>query len=392
MQILDRATELRTNFRDFCENKIRPLAEEIEGSQIHHGVVELLAATGWHGLAIPREHGGMDLGHLARLISIEEVSRVSAAAGAALQSAQLGVAMIVNYGSPEQKERYLPDLAEGRRIASICITEPESGSHVLGMGTTARREGDEYVLNGRKWFIANSHVAHVHGVVAKTSDSGRRDSLTAFLVDADTPGCRAGVTHDITGLKGFNLGEVVFEDCRIPASAVVGGQGNGLEVGHRSITEAGKPNLTAVALGIHQAVLEDVTAYADQRQMYGKPLAALDSVRARIADIYTDLQLSRISAYQAADLLDHGQAADEWLLIAKLTATENAVTAARHGNAVLGARGGLSSFRMDRHLRDALLTLAPAGTSDVQRKRIADVALGRYNAPWYPSDAAPAPC
>ncbi|WP_017589467.1 acyl-CoA dehydrogenase family protein [Nocardiopsis ganjiahuensis] len=170
MSLLHRVEQIRAPYRDFCEKQIRDIAEEIENSDVHRGVIALLAATGWHGLTIPKQYGGLGANHLARSVSIEETSRLSAAAGASLQSAQLGVAMFVGYGSEEQKSRYLPDLASGKRIASICITEPESGSHILGMRCTARREGDSYVLNGRKWFIANSHVADVHGVVARTSE------------------------------------------------------------------------------------------------------------------------------------------------------------------------------------------------------------------------------
>lgn len=377
MSLLHRVEQIRATYRNFCEKQIRDIKDDIENSQVHRGVIDLLAASGWHGLTIPKQYGGLGLNHLARSISIEETSRVSAAAGASLQSAQLGVAMFVGYGTEEQKARYLPDLASGKRIASICITEPESGSHILGMRCTARREGDSYVLNGRKWFIANSHVADVHGVVARTSEGTGAEALSAFFVDADTAGCRPGVTHDTTGLHGFNLGEVVFEDCVVPASSLVGREGQGVEIAHRSITEAGKPNLTAVALGIHQAVLETVVDYANTRRMYDRPLASVESVRTRIADIYSTLQISRMMAYQSADLLDNGFPADEWLLTAKLTATENAVAAAQHGVGILGARGGIRSYGMDRHLRDALMTLAPAGTSDVQRKRIADFALGR---------------
>lgn len=391
MHGMDHAAHLRPMFRRFCEQQLRPIADDIEKTEINWESIKMLADTGWHGVAIPREYGGMGMGHLAKTLSIEEVSRISAAAGATLQSAQLGVAMVVNYGTEEQKHYYLPDFANGSRVISICITEPESGSHVLGMRTTARRDGDDYILNGRKWFIANSHVADVHGVVANTSGTSDRDSLTAFLVDADTPGCQAGIRHDTTGLRGFNLGEVVFEECRVPASAVVGKEGQGLEVGHRSITESGKPNLTAVALGIHQAVLDDLVSYTNERQMYGKSLADIDAVRGRIAEIYTNLQLSRISAYHGVDLLDQDQASDPWLLTAKLTATESAVSAARNAMSVLGARGGLHRYRMDRYLRDALLTLAPAGTSDVQRKRLADIAFGRYSTPWYSSEKSVSP-
>jgi len=377
-KIIDTADRARLPYQSFAREVISQLSDDIERSALHHGVVTELAKTGWHGMTIPTEYGGLGLGHLHRFLSIEEVARVSPAAGAALQSAQLGTAMFVLFGSEEQKRYWLPMLASGEHIASICITEKNSGSHILRMECTATEDGDFYILNGRKCFIANSHVATVHGTVARTKPGTAADALSAFIVPADTPGCHPGEIHEISGLRGFNLGEVLFDNCRVPKANLIGGHGNGVRVAHRSITTAGKPNLAAVAVGAHAKALDLVLPYSEERAMYGRPLHRLDAVRGRLSSIFTTLQHSRLVNYYACELLDANQPADFWLISGKLAATENAVQACTDGIGILGARGGVEGYQVERCLRDALLTLSPAGTSDVQRKRLADIVTGHY--------------
>ncbi|MBI1209221.1 MAG: acyl-CoA dehydrogenase [Azospirillum sp.] len=377
----ERHERIRGIARLFAEHDLQPLVPSLEsGPNVRWDLLGRLAATGWFGIAIPREFDGLGEGHLAKTLVIEELSRISAAAGITMQSAQLGSAIILGYANESQKRRFLPKLASGEMVATICVTEPDSGSHVAGMQTTAVRDGKDWILNGRKCFIANSHLASLHGVVARTGRGGK--GVTAFLVEADRPGVRPGIEHDTIGLRGFNLGEVVFEDCRIPASNVVGEIGQGLEVAHHAITRCGKPNLTAVALGIHQSILEDSIRFSSERSLYGKPLNALESARVRLADIYTDVHTGRLSAYHAVNLLDAGSPCDAELMMAKLVVCEGAARSARTAMDMMGARGCLRDYPAERRLRDILMTMPPAGTSDVHRKRIADIALGRYQVPW----------
>lgn len=357
--------------RSVAESEFLPVAAQIdEQGGIQYDMIEKLAATGWFGVCIPEQYGGLGLGHVAKSIFIEEVSRCSGAAGATLQSAQLGIPAILDFGSDQQKQRLLPKLASGELIASICVSEPESGSHLMAMQTTAVRDGAEYVLNGRKWFVANSHVANLHGVIARTGEGSRGFSF--FLVERDRPGFRAGVTHDAAGLRGLNFGEVIFEDCRIPASNLIGVEGQGMKIAHNSINNCGKANFAAVSLGIHQAVLDACVAYAEQRTMYGAPMSEMDSARSRVANIYMRLEMCRLAAYDAVSRLDRGEDAVTQLVLAKLANTEQAVESARQGVELLGARGILREFKLERYLRDAITCLMPAGTSDIQRKRLAD--------------------
>ncbi|CAB5670949.1 Acyl-CoA dehydrogenase, short-chain specific [Delftia tsuruhatensis] len=368
---------LRQKIAEYAKENILKIRNQIEDNEsIPQEIYQYLANSGWYGITIPEKYKGMEAGHLARFIAIEEISRISGAVGGCLQSAILGTAMVQNHGSAEQKDYWLPRFAQGKDIISICITEPNSGSHILGMNTTARREKDEYVLDGVKCWIANSHVASVHGVIAKTNNSSGK--LSAFLVEADRPGFRTGQANDNTGLRGLNLGEVIFENCRIPAINRVGDEGDGLKIAHSSITHYGKPNLTAVALGIHSAIMEDTIAYAKNRKIYGKSLANVESVRLKIASIYKNLHLARQSAYCAMKLLDANASADESIILAKLVGTELAFESAKAALDIFAARGGSRSIPIERYMRDLLMLFPPAGTSDVQLKRLAEIALKEY--------------
>lgn len=202
--------------------------------------------------------------------------------------------------------------------------------------------------------------------------------MSAFIVEADRPGVRPGKANDNTGLRGFNIGEVIFEDCRIPASNRLGEEGQGLEIAHRSITCYGKPNLTAVALGVHQSLFEQTKHYMNMRSLYGRPLATLESAKMKMANIYTNLSLSRQTAYWAMHLLDELGHADEEIIMAKLTGTEAAFDSAKLAMDIFAARGTNWTMRIERFLRDVLMVFPPAGTSDVHRKRLAEIALGNY--------------
>ena len=368
---------LREEIRKYAQEYFAATRDQIEEEESIPSVIyQRMAQLGWYGVAIPRSHQGMEAGHLARFLAIEEVSRVSGAIGGALQSAILGTAMVQYYGSQEQQDQWLPRFARGDDVISICITEQGSGSHILGMNACARIEGDEYVLNGTKCWIANSHIATVHGVLARTGDDST--GLSAFLVEADRPGVRPGLANDNTGLRGFNVGEVVFENCRIPLGNRIGAEGMGLEIAHRSITCYGKSNLTAVALGIHQALLDATLAYVRERSIYGKPLSELESVRVKLGSIYRNVTLARQAAYWAMHQLDACGVADESIILAKLAGTEWAFESAKLAMDIFAARGTSRSKGVERFVRDLLMVFPPAGTSDIHMKRLAEIALGDY--------------
>jgi alkylation response protein AidB-like acyl-CoA dehydrogenase len=332
-----------------------------------------IARQGWIGVTIGPRYGGMGLGHLAKTIIIEELSRVSGALGAMAQASMLGVAKILHFGTEEQKHRWLPGVAAGHYLPTIAVTEQASGGHVLGMTSSARQEGDEYVLNGRKVFVGNSHIGHLHGVVARTGPGS--GGLSAFLVEADRPGFYLSDYRPTMGLNGFSFGELIFENCRVPAANRLGAEGEGLSVAYSSSILYGRLNLAAVSLGIHQALLEETLQFVSSRWHGGVALSNDPTVRQKLGAMQASLMTARVLAYHASHLLDEGVPCDAYLMNAKLQNVELSLDSARTAMEVHAAHGLSADRRLERLVRDAYHIYAPAGTSDVQRLRLAEVAL-----------------
>lgn len=366
--------QLRENVRRFAESQVAPRVEQMERTGAIETVLPAeIARQGWIGVTIGEAYGGMAAGHLAKTIIVEELSRVSAAMGAMAQASQLGVAKIIHFGTEDQKRRWLPKIAAGDCLPTIAVTETASGGHVLGMETTALRDGDDYVLNGAKVYVGNSHVAHLHGVVARTGTGSR--GLSAFIVEADRPGLTVAPHPATLGLHGFSFGELVFNDCRIPASNRLGAEGDGKDVAYSSSILYGRPNLTAVALGLHQAIMETTIDLCRERTRYGKPLHELPTVKDKLGRMQSRLMTARLTAYHAAMLLDQGVPCDPELMHAKLVA-ETTLDSARTAMEIHGAAGLVNDRPIGRYVRDAHHIYAPAGTSDIQALRLAEFALG----------------
>ncbi|MFC5906140.1 acyl-CoA dehydrogenase family protein [Streptacidiphilus monticola] len=372
---------LRDEVRRFAEHQVRPLIPDMEADRgVQYELSRLIARQGWIAVTVGREYGGMALGHVGKTVVIEELSRVSGAMGAMAQASQLGVAKILHFGSEEQKSRWLPRIASGDCLPTIAVTEPDSGGHVLAMQASARREGDEYVLNGSKVFVGNSHVGDLHGVVVRTGEGS--SGLSAFLVEADRPGFRLGAHRPSMGLHGFSFGELIFENCRIPATNLLGKEGDGLAVAYSSSILYGRANLGAVALGIHQALVEDTAEFVAKRHLYGAPLAELGAVQQKLGAMQSRLMTARLALYHATHLLDRGLPCDAELQNAKLVNVEYALDSARQAMEIHGACGLFPDRPVERYVRDAFHIFAPAGTSDVQRLRLAEFALGRNRGQW----------
>ncbi|MCH7230608.1 acyl-CoA dehydrogenase family protein [Glycomyces sp. L485] len=377
----DQHDALRSAVRDFAEREVRPRIPEMENKKaVHRRLSRMIARQGWIGVTVGREYGGMGMGHLAKTIIIEELSRVSGAMGAMVQASQLGVAKILHFGNEVQKKTWLPAIASGRCLPTIAVTETVSGGHVLGMQTTAVRDGSDYILNGHKVFVGNSHVGDLHGVVVRTGPGSK--GLSAFLVESDRPGFALAPQQSTMGLHGFSFGELLFENCRVPATNMLSTEGDGLSVAYSSSILYGRSNLTAVSLGIHQAILEATVKYASERTLYGKPISELDNIKQKIGQIQSRLMTARITAYHAVHLLDKGLPCDVELMNAKLVNVESALDSAREAMEIHAAAGLSTDRPIERYLRDAFHIFAPAGTSDVQRLRLAEEALGRSRGQW----------
>lgn len=379
--LAERHHELRAAVRGFAESKVAPRVTDMERTGgIETELASAIARQGWIGVTVDKAYGGMGAGHLAKTVIIEELSRVSGAIGAMVQASQLGVAKIIHFGSERQKRMWLPRVADGSCLPTIAVTEPEAGSHVLGMQMTARREGHHYVLNGRKIYIGNSHIGHLHGVVARTGEGSA--GLTAFLVEADRPGLVLPAPGRTLGLHGFSFGELHFHDCRIPVSNRLGREGDGRDVAYSSSMLYGRPNLTAVALGINQAILDETIRFTTERHRYEEPLHNLPTIRLKIGQMQSRLMTARLAAYHAAHLLDAGQPCDAELMNAKLINAEWAIDSARAAMEIHAAAGLFTDRPIERYVRDAFHIVAPAGTSDIQLLRLGEVALGLDKGQW----------
>jgi len=362
---------LRQAAREFAETHVAPLVPVMEREdRFPRELVAKMGEAGLLGVTILPEYGGTGLGHLARMLVLEEVGAVSAAVAMMLQVCHLGIDPIVSGGSPEQKQRYLPGLATGGHVATVAVTEATGGSDPTSIQTTYRRETRDgrsgWVLDGRKVFITNAHLADVVVVLAREAGS-EPARFSTFIVEAGTPGFRPGREEHKVGLKGCNTGELVMEDCFVPEGALLGPEGEGLRLALRAIAEVGRAGMAGCGLGLIRACLESAAQFAAKRQLYGKPINRLPAVQTKLADIALALETSRLLAYRAAWLKDQGVRCETEMAMAKYHATESAVTAAKLAAEVHGAYGYMMEYATQRYLRDAQLFLPSAGTSDIMR-------------------------
>jgi acyl-CoA dehydrogenase len=379
--------ELVAEVRAFAEAEVAPRAEAMDASgEVNHDLARLIAARGWMGVTVPSGFGGMDAGHVAKTVIIHELSKTSAAAGAIAQASMLGAAGLIHLGTTEQRDTWLPAVAAGTVLPTIAVTEEESGGHVLGMRTQARRVSRKWwEITGRKVHVGNAHVGGLHTVVARTGDGP--GGLTAFLVEHDRPGLTLLPHRPAMGLRGFSTGELHLNTVRIPTANVLGGEGEGLTYAYSSSVLYGRPNLTAVALGVLDAALHDTTAFVRQRHRYGKALADLPAVRQKVARMEAAARTARLTAYHAVDLLDRGEPCDVDLIHAKLTTVDAAIDTTRLALDIHGAAG--LQLPVNRYYRDAPCLNPPAGTADIQLHRLAEHTLGPRRSQWSTRYATP---
>jgi alkylation response protein AidB-like acyl-CoA dehydrogenase len=340
---------------------------------------EVLADTKLIGVMIPRALGGLGLDCLSRLHSVVEATRLSPEIGAFLQIAQLGNATLLDFGNEAQRRNWLPRLASGERICTLCITEEESGSNLAGCTTRYRRTGSGFVLNGEKWMIGNAPVADAHVVLARDEDSA---NLSMFLVDSTAGGVDNDRAHASRGLRGFPFGGVKLTEAAVPLENLIGQPGQGQQLAHQVIGRHGRLSLTGLALGIHQRIFDVVCDFASQRRLYGNPLSELPDVRTRIFQIFSNLEQARSVALRAADEERRSGRSGVLLALAKHVNSDLACKSALLGMEVFGGRANLEEFEIGQLLLDATMTLAPSGTPDILKKRIVEDVLGERPIRW----------
>jgi alkylation response protein AidB-like acyl-CoA dehydrogenase len=361
--------------REFAENRVAPFVPEMEKtSKVPPGLVKALAEAEMMAITIPEEYGGLGLGFVARMIALEEISRISVATAMMLQVFALGIDPIVRFGTAEQKKQYLPKLATGERLASVAVTEPTGGSDPTGGRTTYSKDGASYVVTGRKCFITNAHIADVVTVLAK--DENDPKAFSALIIEKGTEGFKATHEEHKVGMKGCNTGELSLEKCRVPAENLLGQEGKGLRVSMTAIGDVGRGGMVGCALGLHAACLEASVKFAKERILYGKPISQLQAIQMKLAEMKIDLEAGRLLAYRAAAMQDRGEPSSNEFAVAKYFTTEVAQKAAKMAVDIHGGYGCMEEYAVTRYLRDAFVLGPSAGTSDIMKVIVARWVLG----------------
>jgi len=360
--------------REFAETKVAPKIEEMEETgQVNMDVVKALGEAEMMAITIPEEYGGLGLGYTARLIALEEIGKVSCATAMMLQVFALGIEPIIKFGSEEQKKKYLPGLATGERLATVGVTEPTGGSDPTGGRTVYKKDGDDYIINGRKCFITNSHIADTITVLAKDDEDPK--AFSTFIVEKGMEGFRPAHEEHKVGMRGCNTGELIFENCRVPRENLLGVEGKGLRVAMSAIGDVGRGGMVGCSLGVLAACLEEAVKFASERILYGKPIIKLQTIQNKIAEMKLDLEAGRLLGYRAAALQDQGVRCDLEFAMAKYYTAESAQKAAKMAADIHGGYGCMNEFAITRYLRDSFVLGPSAGTSDIMKVIIARSAM-----------------
>ena len=369
---------VRKTVREFAEREIAPVAREYDAKgEFPAKTVVQMGELGLLGMIAPAEYGGTGASALELAVAVEEVARVDGAHAlimAAHNSLCTGNILIA--GTEEQKRRFIPDLAAGRKIGAWGLTEPSVGSDAAGMKTTAKRDGSHYVLDGAKNFCTNAPVAGTFVITAKTDPAKGARGISAFIVEKGTPGLHIGKVEDKLGMRGSATSQVLLEDCRVPAENLLGEEGDGF-VNALKTLDGGRISIGALGVGIAQGAFEESVAYAKERQQFGRPIADFQGIQWKLADMAMRTEAARMLVYHAAWLKDQGRPHKTEAAMGKLYASEAAMWVTTQGIQVHGGYGYIKDYPVERMFRDAKLCEIGEGTSEIQRLVIARELLNR---------------
>jgi alkylation response protein AidB-like acyl-CoA dehydrogenase len=355
---------------EFGEREIVPVAAELdEKEQYPRETLAKMGELGLLGLLVPEEYGGAGASTLDYVLAMEEISWADASHSVVVSvNNSLVCEPIVRFGTSEQKQQYLPALAAGRYVGAYCLSEPTSGSDASNMSTSARRHGNEWVLNGTKSWITNGGEAGLYLVYAlsNTSVTSKSRGITAFLIPADTPGLRAGAKERKLGIRASSTTQIFFEDCRVPESAVIGNVDEGFRIAMATL-DGGRIGIGAQALGIAQRAFDESVRYAKEREAFGHPIADFQGLQWRLADMATRIESARLLVYRAARMKDAGLNFSKEASMAKLSASETAMFCAHAAVQMFGGYGFVRDYPVEKLFRDAKITEIYEGTSEIQR-------------------------
>ena len=363
---------IRETARKFAKERVAPgTIERDEREEFPKAIVKELAELGFMGMMVPEEWGGAGLDALSYALAVEEISKVDASVGVIMSVNNSLVCFGLNKeGSQLQKERFLRDLASGRKLGAFALSEPEAGSDASNQRTTAVRDGDSYILNGVKNWITNGSTADIVLVMAATDKAKGAKGISTFILEKGTPGFTVGKKERKLGIRSSDTVSLSLTDCRIPAANRVGEEGGGFKFAMKTL-EGGRIGIAAQALGIAQACLDASTRYAKERKAFDHPIAELQAIQIKIADKATSVEAARMLVYRAAFLKDSGSPFGPEAAMAKLFASKIAVQAALEAIQIHGGYGYVREYLVERYLRDAKITEIYEGTSEIQKIVIA---------------------
>ncbi len=365
--------------KDFVDNEVDPVAHIIEEEdRIPEEIVKKSKEMGLFGLSIPEEYGGAGIGMVGKCLIYEQIGRTSNGF-TTLIGAHTGIGSvgIVEMGTEEQKNKYLPDMASGDRIGAFALTEPDAGSDAASLKTTAVRKGDKYILNGTKIFITNATEADIFLVMAMTDKSKGAKGITSFIVERGFPGFSVGTVEKKMGLRGSHTAELIMEDCEVPAENVLGREGQGY-VNALKILANGRAGLAARNLGSMQKLLELCVRYSQERIQFGKPIGSFQAVQHMLADMEVDIEATRSLTYRVAWMVDQGMNVIKEAAVLKYFGSEAYCRVADRAVQVYGGAGYIKDFPIERYYRDARIARIYEGTSEIQKNIIAAQLFKEY--------------
>jgi len=357
--------------RQIAEEKIKPVREELdEKEEFPWEIMKVLAQSDLFGLFVPEQYGGLGKGCLELCIAVEELSRACLGVATTYAANALGTYPILLYGSEEQKNKYLPDIAGGKRLVAFGLTEPNAGSDAAGIQTTAKLDGNEYILNGTKQWITNGGEADIYAIIAMTDKSKGARGATAFIVEKGTPGFQYGKKEKKMGIRCSSTRELIFDNCRVPRENTIGKEGLGFIIAMKTLDNA-RAGVGAQGVGIAQGAFEEAFSFARKRIQFGHPIVSFQAVQHMLADMATEIEAARALVYSVARFADTGvKDFTKDSAMAKVFATDMAMRVTTNAVQVMGGSGYMREYPVEKMMRDAKILQIYEGTNQIQRNVI----------------------
>lgn len=370
--LTDEQKAIKDLAREIADEKVLPVRAELdEKEEFPYEIMKVLADVGLFGVYIPEEYGGSSGGCLELCLVTEELSRVCSGVAVSYAASALGCYPILLFGSEEQKKKFIPDIASGKKLAAFALTEPNAGSDAGGIQTTATLDGNYYVLNGTKQWITNGGEAEIYSVIVMTDKTRGARGASAFIVEKGTPGFEFGKKEKKLGIRASSTRELIFENCRIPGENLLSREGMGFLVAMKTV-DTSRPGIGAQAVGVAQGALDEAVKYARQRVQFGQPISSFQSIQHMLADMATHTEAARALVYSVARMIDSGvKEVSKESSMAKLFASDVAMKVAIDAVQIFGGYGYMREYPVEKMMRDAKITQIYEGTNQIQRNIIA---------------------